>query len=55
MLFQAEKRRRPAHRREIRVELQVEAANMRRSAAFLHFLFEILKAKPVNVPLHPEL
>jgi hypothetical protein len=44
MLFQAEKRRRPAHRHEIRVELQVEAANMRRSAAFLHFLFKILKA-----------
>jgi len=43
MLFQAEKRRRPAHRREIRVELQVEAANMRHSPAFLHFLSGILK------------
>jgi hypothetical protein len=44
MLIQAEKRRRPAHRLEIRVELQVEAANTRRSAAFLQFLFKILKA-----------
>jgi hypothetical protein len=44
MLSQAEKRRRPAHRREIGVELQVEAANRRRSATFLHFLFKILKA-----------
>jgi len=44
MLFQAEKRRWPAHRREIRAELQVEAANMCRSAAFLHFLFKNLNA-----------